>query len=194
VRVCAGVRDRAHPEEVLTRSPLTRLLEGRYLWGDYRSGPPSRTGWLDYRLTVYPPGTNAAERRALQFWYSWPLAGALLSFLAFAVGGGKVRPEILVPSVAIGYLAGILIGWVRTRGIRAGVRRLYVARYPDQGELKTLGDAAALGAAVHTLMDLDARLSAGELTMLEYENGWWSVYDSLEPSAVEKRSGSTAAR
>ena len=192
MRVRAGARDRAHPEEVLTRSALTRLLEGRYLWGDFRSGPPSRTGWLDYRLTVYPPGTNAAERRALQFWYSWPLVGALLSFLTFAAAGGKIRPEILVPTVAICYLAGILFGWVRTRGIRAGVRRLYVAQFPDNGKLTTLGEAASLGAAVRTLMDLDARLSAGELTRLEYENGWWAVYDSLEPSAVEPRS--TAAR
>jgi hypothetical protein len=172
---------------VLTRSALTRLLEGRYLWGDFRSGPPSRTGWLDYRLTVYPPGTNAAERRALQFWYSWPLVGALLSFLTFAAAGGKVRPEILVPTVAACYVAGILIGWVHTRGIRAGVRRLYVAQFPDDGTLTTLGEAASLSAAVRTLTELDARLSAGELTMPEYESGWWSVYESLEPSTVERR-------
>ena len=187
MRVDAGARDRAHPEGVLTRSALTRLLEGKYRWGDFRSGPPSRTGWLDYRLTVYPPGTNATERRALQFWYSWPLVGALLSFLTFAVAGGKIRPEVLVPAVVVCYFAGILIGWARTREIRRAVRRLYVAQFPDNGELRTLGDAATLGRAVRALTELDTRLAAGEATKLEYESGWWSVYDSLEPSTVERR-------
>jgi hypothetical protein len=167
------------------RSALTRLLEGKYLWGDFRSGPPGRTGWLNYRLTVYPPGTNAAERRALQFWYSWPLVGALLSIVTFALAGGKIRPEVLIPAVAVGYLAGILVGWVLTRGIRGAVRRLYVAQFPDNGRITTLGDAATLGRAVSTLTELDERLAAGEVTMLEYESGWWSVYDSLEESAPE---------
>ena len=169
------------------RSALTRLLEGRYLWGDFRSGPPGRTGWLNYRLTVYPPGTNAAERRALQFWYSWPLVGALLSIVTFVVAGGNIRPEVLVPAVALGYLAGIVVGWVRTKGTRGAVRRLYVAQFPDNGRITTLGDAATLGRAVAALTELDARLSAGEASMLEYENGWWSVYDSLEPQATERR-------
>ena len=173
---------------MLTRSALTRLLEGRYLWGDFRSGPPGRTGWLNYRLTVYPPGTNAAERRALQFWYSWPLVGALLSIVTFAWAGGKIRPEVLVPAVAVGYLAGIVAGWMLTRGTRRAVRRLYVAQFPDNGRIATLGDAATLGRAVRALSELDARLSAGEVTMPEYENGWWSVYDSLDPSPVERRS------
>ena len=173
---------------MVIRSAHTRLLEGRYLWGDFRSGPPGRTGWRNYRLTVYPPGTNAAERRSLQFWYSWPLVGALLSIVTVVVAGGEVRPELLIPAVAFGYLAGILVGGVLTRGIRGAVRRLYVAQFPENGRITTLGDVATLGRAVSALTELDERLSAGEVTMLEYENQWWSVYDSLEPSTVERRS------
>ncbi|HXR43315.1 MAG TPA: DUF6611 family protein, partial [Pseudolysinimonas sp.] len=84
------------------RSAMTRLLEGRNRWGDFRTGT-GRSGWITYRLTVYPPGIDSSGRRALQFWYSWPLAGAIAAILCFSVLGALFAPGILVPAVAVGY-------------------------------------------------------------------------------------------
>jgi len=180
----ASVRIGRHPTPqaqgrvVNERRTMTRLLEGRYRWGDFRTGT-GRSGWITYRLTVYPPGIDSGERRALQFWYSWPLAGAVLAILCFSVLGGLLSPGVLVPAVAVGYAAGVVAGWAATRRVRPRVRRLNVARFPENGSIQTLGDLAVLRRCVDALDHLDAGLTAGRITPLEYEHGWWSVYESV---------------
>ena len=72
VRIVRTTVSKVQHRSVNKRGVVVRALEGRYRWGDFRVGTPGRTGWVTYRLSVYPPGTNASERRALQFWYSRP--------------------------------------------------------------------------------------------------------------------------
>lgn len=194
MRIGAGARQRAHAGAVLKRNVVVRVLEGRHLWGDFRAAAPGRSGWASFTLTVYPPGTNAAERRALQFWYSWPLVGALLALVAFAVGSA-VQPVALVALVCAAYLGGIVAGGMVTRQLRARIRRLDVAHFAAGGGIRILGDVDALRRALDELGRLDARLDAGDATPLEYETGWWAVYDSLgaAPQATPRRRSSSSS-
>ena len=137
---------------------------------------------MTYRLVVYPPGTNRAERRALQLWTSWPVVGAVLSLLAFAIAGEMLQPGLLVAMAALLYAGGIIAGWIASRRIRPLVKKLNVAQYPDNGRIRTLGDLATLSSAVTRLRSMDDRAASGELSGVEYEQEWWLVYSSLDSS------------
>lgn len=166
------------------RSRLERALEGRYLWGDFRVSTPGRTGWTSYRLTVYPPGTNAPERRALQFWYSWPVLGALICLIAFPSIGNRFGPAILIPASTVLYVGGLLLGWARTRRLRPRVVVLSVAQFAEAGGIQTLGDLTTLRAAVNRLDAMDAQRADGHLDELDYEHEWWSVYETVRAERV----------
>jgi hypothetical protein len=180
VRIVRTTAPRVQHRNVNKRGVVVRALEGRYRWGDFRVGTPGRTGWVTYRLSVYPPGTNAAERRTLQFWYSWPSIGALICLLAFAVLGDRIAPLILVSAAGVVYVGGIVAGWALTRRVRPAVIRLNVAQFPDNGDIQTLGDLTTLSTAVHALRSMDERRWDGKLTELGYEREWWSVYELLD--------------
>jgi hypothetical protein len=134
---------------------------------------------------VYPPGTNAAERRALQFWYSWPLVGALLCLVSFAALGDRIGPAALVPSAIAFYVGGVVVGWALTRRLRPGVIRLNVAQYADHGGIQTLGDLATLSKAVNTLESMDEGRLSDRLSELDYEQEWWSVYETLDSADAD---------
>jgi len=184
VRIVRTTVSKVQHRSVNKRGVVVRALEGRYRWGDFRVGTPGRTGWVTYRLSVYPPGTNASERRALQFWYSWPLLGALLCLASFAVLGDWIRPVALVPVAGVVYVGGVVVGWAVTRRLRPGVIRLNVAQFPDNGDIQTLGDLATLSTAVTALRSMDERRLADRLSELDYEREWWAVYRALDSTGA----------
>ena len=186
VRIGDALAPEVQHRKVNKRGVVVRALEGRYLWGDFRVGTPGRTGWVTYRLSVYPPGTNGAERRALQFWYSWPLVGALLCLVAFATVGQAIGPSVLVPAAIVVYLGGVVTGWALTRRLRPGVIQLNVAQFPDNGDIQTLGDLATLSKAVGRLRSMDERRSAAGVSELDYEQEWWAVYESLDSAGADR--------
>lgn len=57
--------------------PIKRKLEGENAWGYFEVGPLSRGLWMRERLTVSPPGTTAAECRAVVLHRNWPVVGAV---------------------------------------------------------------------------------------------------------------------
>src|SRR5690242_13702116 len=55
----------------------SRLLDGDRAWGSLEIHP-DRFGLTRYRLVVFPPGINAAERRSVRVARGWPLWGAVV--------------------------------------------------------------------------------------------------------------------
>ncbi|UFS59120.1 DUF6611 family protein [Subtercola endophyticus] len=155
-----------------------RISEGPHLWGAIDVTPTGRTSYCRTRLTVYPPGTNAAERRALRFYRNWPVAGAVLAlflFLALAE-----MPALVVTSIAISvYAAGIWAGHAATRSLRPHVRRLTVLTAATGQHFETLGDIAFFQAATDQLRAMDKLNDHGLLSAAEYESYWAEIYDAL---------------
>jgi hypothetical protein len=107
------------------------------------------------------------------------LLGALLCLVAFAALGDWIGPAVLVPAASAVFAGGIVTGWAVTRRVRPGVIRLTVAQFPDNGDIQTLGDLAAMSRAVAALRSMDERRLADRLSELDYEREWWAVYTSL---------------
>lgn len=100
-----------------------RLLEGSHPWGSYQVNV-SRSGVVHHRLTVYPPGANSAERRALAGARDWPVAGALGALLAIIGLGRSIGSLLLLSCVTVVYLLGIVWTRLRIRRLRLAVRTI----------------------------------------------------------------------
>src|SRR6187551_1478872 len=61
----------------LLRRGWSRLLDGDRAWGSIEIRP-DRFGVTRYRLVVFPPGIDDAERRRVRMARGWPLWGALV--------------------------------------------------------------------------------------------------------------------
>lgn len=163
-----------------------RLTEGGTPWGTVDISPVGRGLWQRVRLTVYPPGTSRAERRALHFAHSWPIAGAVAGLLVIVGLAGKESPIVGLAAVLLLYLGGFWIGARLTHALRTRTRTLTVASMYVGGEWKEFGNAHLLRAATARLDDLDARRRAGQIDAVGYEAEWADVYDSL-PSETPVR-------
>ena len=161
---------------------MRKLSEGDKLWGTLDVSPLNRSMWRRVRLTVYPPGTTSAERRALHFAHSWPVAGALLA-LAVTVMLSALSPIVVVAAVAAMYLAGFGFGAWLTRSVGKRIRSVSVVSMYIGGGLEEHGDADLLRAARARLESMDERRRSGELDPVRYEAEWAAVYEKL-PGAV----------
>jgi hypothetical protein len=170
------------PIAAVVREVLHTAIDGGHLWGVYESTSPlsmRRSGWGRFLLTVYPPGTNLAERRAITFYRRWPTWGGMILLVAAMITAG-LQPSIttMIPFVLV-YVAGILIGFVITRRVRSRTRRVTVAVAVTRGRTDVIGDAELLNASVSALLDLDLQLQLGYLSPVEHEAGWSRVYDAI---------------
>jgi hypothetical protein len=176
-----------HSAQSIVQSALHDLVEGRREWGVIEIPQHvTRTGWDRYSLTVYPPGTNTAERRALTFLRRWPLGGALGVVIAELILGA-IWPSAAVFAVLVGiYLVGLVTAFVRTNGLRRRVRRLVVAVVRVAGGVEVVGDRKLFEQSVSALEDLDGRMSAGRLSVAQYEAEWAVVYNRLDAARDEE--------
>jgi hypothetical protein len=167
---------------VKVKDTLRIVLEGRSAWGTIEVpnlADITRRGWGRYRLTVYPPGTNAAERRRLGFYRAWAGWGALAALLAEIVFADLRSPRALV-AIAVVYLAGAVAGNVRSRRLRAELRQVSVIVTCLAGDTRTIGEPQLLRRSLTRLEELDEASHAGRLGPVQFEAGWAEVYNSLD--------------
>ena len=167
---------------VTLRQALHNVVEGSRAWGVIDvPNSMSRAGWDRYSLTVFPPGTNVAERRALTFVRRWPLWGAMfLLLLEMTIGAAWPSVPVAIALVVL-YLAGVGYGLTKTSKLRRRVRRLHVAVVSLGGGIQVIGNRALFERSVEALEDLDQRMREGSLEPAQYEAGWGAVYDELDP-------------
>ena len=173
-------------DPVLVVEFLRELTEGAKLWGNVDVSSAGRSMWHRDRLTVYPPGTTSAERRALHFARNWPIAGAVLGLLLMVMLGG-VWPPALVGGAAALYLAGFLLGDRLTRPLRNRIRSLSVVSMYVHGELEEYGNASLLRETAAAFEALDAGRRAGELDPVRYEAEWAQIYETLPSPKIAVR-------
>jgi hypothetical protein len=180
----------------LTRPPRTTLnttvakavhlvIDGDLAWGSVErpnAATMGRSGWGHFRLAVYPPGTNPAERRAMTFARRWPYVGivvALLIAIATSADWGFALGALV-------FVCGLTVTRHATRRVRSQTRRLHVAITVVGGSREVYGDAALFSKTVDAFALLDAQLRAGSLTPAQYEARWAELYEGL-PTATPTR-------
>ncbi|RFA08578.1 hypothetical protein B7R54_04560 [Subtercola boreus] len=154
------------------------LLEGDHRWGSIEVSPAGRTSWNRTRLTVYPPGTNHAERRALHFYRTWPVVGAVVAL--FTILALSAWPPLAATAAAVAvYALGLLAGFRMTRHLRPRLRRLSVVLVATGGGTETLGDIDFYNTATDEFRALDRLHDAGLVSAAEYELAWAKIYNAL---------------
>lgn len=176
------------------KQSVRNLREGKYRWGTIEAASPvdvGRRGWGRYRLVVFPPGTNSAERRALSFRRRWPLVGAVIGIVAETVLTNFLPIALVTVVVLGGYAAGIIGSFLATRQFHGRILTVNAVMTVVGGDTRLFGQAGLLNASLATLDELDRALDAGELTEIQYELGWAAVYNAIEaePAHVIVRSG-----
>jgi hypothetical protein len=167
------------------------VVDGEFAWGTIErpnAGTMGRTGWGHFRIAVYPPGTNLAERRAMTFARRWPYVGVIVSLLVaialnsdwgFVVGAGV-------------FVAVLLVSRGITSQLRHLTRQIHVSVAVAGGAREVYGDADLFTQTADAFANLDERMLAGDLTPVQYEAGWADIYNALEPRTT--RSTARAAR
>lgn len=179
-----------HPETVFTlpdlrlrdRIPerMKRKLEGPHPWGYWEVSPQGRGLWMRERLTVFPPGTTAAERRALAFFRNWPLIGSVAALFAM-MGLGLVFTPFTAFLLAFTLYGVSIWGGARaTRRLRTSSVQLVVARVAIDGGISTWGNVASMAAARAAFAMLDERAGVEGLTPAQYEKQWAAIFRSLD--------------
>jgi hypothetical protein len=132
-------------------------------------------GWGHYRLSVYPPGTNLSQRRALTFRRRWPWVGIVVGILV-AIATTSDWGFLLGAAV---YAGGFLVAAWMTSQIRPQIRKLHVSVAVAGGAREVFGDAEQFTKASGALAELDRALEDQEITPVQYELGWAAVYESI---------------
>jgi hypothetical protein len=174
IRPVRELRTDGRPDGVLTRA-WRRLLEGPHQWGVY-DVTAGRSGVVHYRLTVFPPGTNAAERRALTRARDWPVVGAVCALVAIMGFGQVVGPALLTIGAIVVYALGIVWTRSRTRDIRRSVRTIDAVQVNDGIRNVSRGDLTLILASVAALRTLDE--NAPGFDAVDYEARWAEIYRS----------------
>ncbi len=158
---------------------VRRLTEGQAVWGHVSVWPRSPGLWERYRLTILPPGTSPAERRALRFAQTWPIAAALIGSAGIIVlwSNGPLLP---VATVLVAYVGGLWTASRMTRTVRSRIRRMRGDEVFLAGVMTEYGDLQRLRATLALLTDLEDRRRGGRIDQVRYEAEWASIYDSLQ--------------
>jgi hypothetical protein len=159
---------------------IAKALEGRNSWGYFETSILSRGAWMRERLVLFPPGTDASERRALTLYRRWPVVGACLA-LVFMMVIGVVLPPALAFTVAFS-LYGVMI-WrnaMTTRRLRDESLQLVVLTVATGGHVVWYGNVESMQKSRAALLKIDAGSNSGDLSASEYELEWASLFWSLE--------------
>ena len=174
-----------HPvPHLLPAQLLTRALEGEHRWGFVDLAPADRGAWEQKRLTVFPPGTTSAERRALKRHRDWPIAGAVITMFLMLVLGEWWPPAVSAGVAIVAYGVSLGVSAHLTHPLRSQCLRVEVTALASVDGYPTTGDIATLNSAVRDLTALEAQFERGELTPVEFELAWARVYDRL-PAGTE---------
>lgn len=138
--------------------------------------PAARTTTVQARLTVFPPGTSAAERRALKRYRDWPTAGAVLALFLMLLLGDVWPAPLAVTVAVVAYVGGVVLGARRTRALRSRCRRIeavFLAGRPADDAASPLERCKA------QLESLEAGFQGGRLSPVDFEAGWAAVYRGI---------------
>jgi hypothetical protein len=135
-----------------------------------------RSGLTRYRLEVFPPGTNFAERHQLTRFRQWRLWGAFAALMGeFLLGG--IWHGWQVPLCLAGiYLAGLLVGARATRRLRTATHALHVATATVGGSTYVEGDLDLLERCVTEFERLEGERVERHIEPVEYESVWTRIY------------------
>ena len=163
------------------------MLQGDRAWGglDVR---PSRGGVVHYRLTVYPPGTNAHERMLHRIWRSWPVAGGVLWIALMLVFGvfASASQAFWAATVTIAAATAATAWGTRSR---PRPRRLTALLVDDAGGRLVAGRFVELRAAFEQLEAAELRRQAGRISAVQFEVRWSEVFAGLnlpQPAASSR--------
>ena len=157
-----------------------RKLEGENAWGYFDVAPLSRGLWMRERLTVFPPGTTAAERRAMVRYRNWPVLGAVVALFAM-IGFGLVLPASAAFLVAFAlYGVGILLSARATHRVRKESVRLVVITVAGSGGASSYGNVRSMSTARSAFESLDTRARDEDLTPVQYEREWACIFLALK--------------
>ncbi|MHC5794877.1 DUF6611 family protein [Lacisediminihabitans sp. FW035] len=162
------------PERVKTR------LQGPHPWGHFEVAPLSRGLWTRERLTVYPPGTTAAERRLHGIFRNWPLVGSVAALFAMMALGVVLSPLLAFMVAFALYGASVWYGARATRRLREASIQLVVVRVAVDGGISCWGNVASMAAARTAFAALDDRAVHGRLTPAQYESEWATIFLTLD--------------
>jgi hypothetical protein len=167
-----------HSRAGLLRRAWQRVLDGDRLWGsiDIRA---DRFGVTRYRLVVYPPGVNDAERRRVRVARGSPMWGGAAWVLSEIVTTQFTGPwtALAISTAAVlaaAYIAVSMAGETRRR-VHTMCAAVMVG-LPDPAAIATAGKLKALAGC---LIEADSALRDGRLSPAEHEVIWWRVYDEI---------------
>lgn len=149
-------------------------------WGILDVGPTDRTGWvIRHELIVYPPGTNASERRAYRFWHLWPAVGVIVAIIAMGLSSIVLPDAWCLAVAAVVYLGGFAVALGPTRRVRQGLHRqvAYTGHFVEGRS--TRGDIVTLERTALELIDLDHARESGDCDAVHYELGWADAWRGL---------------
>jgi hypothetical protein len=158
---------------------VARVLDGERVWGSLEAGP-ERRGFRSYQLIVYPPGIDRIGRRYLRLARSWPVLGAALWLLSFVFFSGAHSPWVALAVSTLSYLGGALVVNAFAGQSRSQVRSLRVTRIAGYDDPAMAARYAQLETLANRLLRADTLRTAQQLSALEHEAIWWSVYDHLD--------------
>jgi hypothetical protein len=148
--------------------------------------PSQPTVWVNKRLTIFPPGTTGAERRALKLNRDLPAAGAVFTLFVM-LGLGEMLPPIAAAVIACLLYAGLVaLGAGLTHRLRSRCHRLDVSTTVVADGYSTSGDLALLEESRTELIRLEDALDRGDLSPVEFEAGWAKVYESISSSPHQR--------
>jgi hypothetical protein len=158
---------------------FSRLLDGDHRWGSY-DVKISQYAVRRYRLIIYPPGTDTADRRLARLRRGWPLGGAVLVLFAIMIGDAMSSPYA-VPAVAIAAYLGIHVLLFLLAGPkRVHVKSMSLVFMPAIADEEERRQHEEWKILTDLLTRADDMLSAGAISPVEYEAIWWQAYDCLE--------------
>ncbi|CAN5430376.1 hypothetical protein BH10ACT4_BH10ACT4_01520 [soil metagenome] len=159
---------------------ITTSLQGPHPWGHFEVAPLSRGLWTRERLTVYPPGTTAAERRLQGIFRNWPLIGSVAALFAMMALGVVLSPlPAFIVAFAL-YGASVGYGARTTSRLRAASIQLVVVRVAVDGGVSSCGNVASMAAARAAFAALDDRAAHGGLSPAQYESEWATIFLALD--------------
>ena len=161
----------------------TSLVDGARTWGSF-DVQSDRFGVTRYRLTVYPPGISAAQRRRLRVWRGWPIWGAALWLLAELILTQMVDPWPALAISTVTVLGAGAAAWWRAGGLGAQVRIRAVSVLRGYDDAQSRAAADEISTFAQALAVADICLASGVITAVDHEVMWWRVYGRLAPKRV----------
>jgi hypothetical protein len=167
------------------RDTLAYLEPGSRSWGGIEitdAVAAHRSGFLRYRLEVFAPGTNEAERRDLRFFRRVRVWAAVAALAAEMIVGAALPGAIGILAIAGSYLFVVAYWLHRTSRVRRSIRRASIAVVLRGEPGDVIGDFDLFADCVDSLRELDVLAAAGAVTPAEHELSWSRVYARLAPS------------